>query len=91
MKLGVVTGSVTATVKHSIYDGQRLLLVRPVDPEGRAIGSAFAAIDAVQAGPGDPVIYVDEGNSARTVLQDKTAPARAVIVGIVDRVNRDQP
>lgn len=91
MRLGIVTGSVTCTVKHPIYDGRRLLLVRPVDPDGRVMGAAFVAIDAVQAGPGDPVIYVDEGNSARTVLQDKGAPARAVIVGIVDRVNRDWP
>lgn len=87
MKLGIVTGSVTATVKHSIYNGRRLLLVRPVDPEGNSIGAAFAAVDSVQAGPGDPVLYVDEGNSARMVLGDKTAPVRAVIVAVVDRVH----
>ena len=91
MKLAVVTGSVTATVKHSIYEGHRLLLMRSTDPEGNPVGHGFVAVDMVQAGPGDRVIYVEEGNSARTVLKDNMAPVRAVIVGIVDRVTREWP
>ena len=87
MKLGVVTGSVVATVKHRIYDGHRLLLLHPVDPEGNIIGHGIVGIDMVQAGPGDVVIYVEEGNSARTVLKDDTAPVRVVLVAIVDRID----
>ncbi len=87
MKIGVVKGSVVASAKHPIYIGHRLLLVEPIDHHGNKSGAGFVAIDQVQAGPGDKVIYVDEGNSARTVLNDPKAPARAVLVAIVDRIN----
>jgi len=30
---------------------------------------------------------VDEGNSARMIVEDKTAPLRAIIVGIVDHID----
>jgi microcompartment protein CcmK/EutM len=40
----------------------------------------------VQAGAGDRVLVIDEGNGARQILNRKEAPVRAVIVGIVDDV-----
>ena len=91
MKLARVKGSVVATMKHAIYEGHRLLLVHDVSETGERRGAGFIAIDQVQAGPGDLVLYVEEGNSARTILKDKTAPARAVICAIVDAVQREWP
>lgn len=89
MKLARVTGNVVATMKHPIYAGERLLLLHTVDERGGRQGSAFVAIDRVQAGPGDLVLYVEEGNSARTVLKNAAAPVRSVIVAIVDAVERE--
>lgn len=89
MKLARVQGSVVATIKHPIYEGHRLLLVRDADEQGRPQGPGFVAIDRVQAGPGDLVLYMDEGNSARLLLGDSTAPARAVVCAIVDSVERE--
>jgi microcompartment protein CcmK/EutM len=40
----------------------------------------------VGAGHGETVLIIDEGNSARQVVGDTTAPIRAVIVGIVDEL-----
>ncbi len=87
MKLGIVTGSVTATIKHPVYEGHRLLLMHPADPGGKIIGEGIICLDMAQAGPGDRVLYIDEGNSARMILGDSAAPVRTVIVGIVDAVD----
>lgn len=88
MILGKITGNVVSTIKLSIYEGYKILIVQPVDPDGRARGNSFLAIDTVQAGPGDTVIVIDEGNSARQIIDDKMAPVRSVIAGVVDEVNK---
>jgi microcompartment protein CcmK/EutM len=41
-------------------------------------------VDVVQAGVGDRVLVLDEGNGARQILKREVAPIRAVVVGIVD-------
>jgi microcompartment protein CcmK/EutM len=37
---------------------------------------------------GDMVLVIDEGNAARKILGDSTAPVRTVIAAIVDRVDQ---
>ncbi|MEA1940071.1 MAG: EutN/CcmL family microcompartment protein [Candidatus Caldatribacteriota bacterium] len=44
------------------------------------------ALDTVQAGVGDNVLVIDEGNSSRLIINNPTAPVRTMIVGIVDSV-----
>ena len=80
MKLGRIVGTITSTVNHPFYDGHKLLVVA-LDAGGEMI-----AVDTVQSGVGDHVLVLDEGNGARQVLDDKSAPVRSVIVGIVDAV-----
>ena len=87
MQIGLIKGSVTATVKHSVFQGEKLLVVQPLHPSLKPKGKSLVAIDRVQAGRGDTVLYVDEGNSARTVLENDKAPVRSVIIGIVDKVD----
>jgi microcompartment protein CcmK/EutM len=86
--LGRVKGTVVSTVQLPFLDGKRLLLVERVTPEGQPAGGSLIAVDAVQAGLGQTVLVIDEGNSARQVLDAKDAPVRSVIVGIVDSVTR---
>lgn len=88
MILGKVIGTVVSTIKLDIYKGYKLLIVRPVDPEGKPSGKTVLAIDTVQAGTGDTVLVIDEGNSARVIIDDPSAPVRCVIAGIVDEVKR---
>ena len=87
MILGKIVGNVVSTVKLEIYEGYKILIVQPIRPDGSYKGSTFLAIDTVQAGPGDTVLVIDEGNSARQIIDDKTAPVRSVIAGVVDEVN----
>jgi ethanolamine utilization protein EutN len=88
VRLCRVIGNVVATVKHPVYQGQRLLIVQPVDPAGADVGTSFLAVDRVQAGPGDTVVVLTEGTGVRQILQMGDAvPIRSLIVGIVDRVD----
>ena len=86
MILGRVIGNVVSTVKHPVLQGHKLLIVQPVDPAGEARGGAVLALDVVQAGEGDTVLVIDEGNSGRMILGDPMAPVRTVVAGIVDAV-----
>jgi len=86
MFLGRVTGTVVSTIHHPFYDNRRLLLVDRLDAALVPTGGYVVAIDSVDAGAGEVVLVIDEGNSARQVMADPAGPVRAVIVGVVDEV-----
>jgi ethanolamine utilization protein EutN len=86
--LGRVKGEVVSTIKHPAYANRRVLLLDRIDPEGSELGGYLVAIDAVDAGVGQTVLVIDEGNSARQVVADPQAPIRSVIIGIVDEIAR---
>jgi len=90
MILGVVKGQVYSTINHPDYDGRRILLVDRIRPDGSEDGGYLIAVDAVDAGVGQTVLIVDEGNSARQVLENPDAPIRSVIIGIVDAIEVSQ-
>jgi microcompartment protein CcmK/EutM len=84
MILGLVTGSVHATVKNPHLEGHRLLVVKPVDLSGRPQGHPILSIDRVDAGVGDLVLVCREGSSARFVLNDPQSPVQAMVLAVVD-------
>jgi microcompartment protein CcmK/EutM len=86
MYIGKVIGTVVATIKIDHLDGRKLLLVDQLDLRGEETGSYDIAVDVVQAGPGDTVLVIDEGNGARQILGLNPGAVRAVIVGVVDEV-----
>lgn len=82
-----VVGPMWAAVKHPAFAGRPLFVVQPLDENGKDTGASFVAIDTVQAGAGDKVIVLTEGNGVRQILkQGDTVPIRSMIVGIVDHV-----
>lgn len=87
MLLARVTGTLVATIKHPAYEGQRVLMVQPVTPEGEAKGDVFYAVAHMQAGVGDLVIVNREGGSARIMLDMGELPIHAAVAGIVDQVD----
>jgi len=87
MLIGRVVGNVIATQKNEKLEGAKLLLVQPLDLEGREKGVAVLAIDTlVDAGIGDRVLLVQEGKAAQAVLGRGTAAVDAAVVGVVDAV-----
>jgi ethanolamine utilization protein EutN len=86
--LSRVLGNVVSTVKHPSYDGRTVLVCQPVERDGAtALGTAFLAVDSVQAGEGDLVLCAREGNAARQVLGTSADPFHAVVLAVVDRVS----
>jgi ethanolamine utilization protein EutN len=76
-----------ASAKHPAFAGHPLFVVQPLDEHGKDTGASFVAIDHAQAGVGDKVIVLTEGNGVRQILaQGDTVPIRSMIVGIVDHV-----
>jgi microcompartment protein CcmK/EutM len=88
MMLGRVVANVVSTEKHPHYKGHKILVVQPIDAEGKPRGKSLLALDGVQAGIGDRVLVVDEGGSARLVIGEESAvTVRTAICAIVDRVD----
>jgi microcompartment protein CcmK/EutM len=88
MILGKVIGNVVSTIKAKGYESKKILIIQPIDPAGNPKGKSFLAVDAVQAGVGDTVIIIEEGNSARSVIKEpESFTIKTVIAGIVDEVN----
>jgi len=87
MIYGRVMGNVVSTVKHPPYLGHTVLIVQPLDAPGADEGDSFLAVDRAQAGPGDRVLVLSEGNGIRQLIGIKELPIRRLIVGIVDEVH----
>lgn len=88
MYLGRVVGSVVSTVTHFSYRNKKILLVRPVHPDGRESAGTMIAVDTVDAGIGDTVLVASEGRSATEILKfEKRMPLRSVIVAVIDEID----
>ncbi len=88
MFLADVIGTVVSPVQIPILNGETLLLLRPVSPDGRAGGKTRIGIDRAQAGVGDRVLVLDEGSSARQIMGDPQGAVKTIVIGVVDYVER---
>ena len=86
MIYGRVIGTVVSTVKHPRFVGETMLMVQPMDEHSKDDGESFLAVDHAQAGVGDRVIVLCEGNGIRQLTGKEQNPIRRLIVGIVDAV-----
>jgi ethanolamine utilization protein EutN len=86
MYIGKVIGTVVSTIKIPHLEGRKLLVVDQLDLRGQETGTYDIAVDTAQAGPGDTVLVLDEGNGARQILHLDPGAIRTVIVGVVDEV-----
>jgi microcompartment protein CcmK/EutM len=65
-------------------------VVEKEDFAGKAGGYLVAMDGGVSAGVGDRVLVIDEGNSARQIVADPSAPVRSIIVAVVDDINTEE-
>ncbi|GAB4547880.1 MAG: hypothetical protein Kow0063_42660 [Anaerolineae bacterium] len=87
MYIGRVIGTVVATIHQETFDRHKTLQVERLNLGGQPTGYYDIAVDVVQAGVGDVVLVLDEGNSARQIINKEPDGAiRAVIVGVVDEI-----
>ena len=85
MILAKIVGTVVATRKDERLVSNKLLISRPMDPQGKPEGSFLVAVDTVDAGVGETVLIVS-GSSARMASGMKDCPVDAAVVGIVDTI-----
>lgn len=88
MILGRVVGTVVATRKDPRLEGKKLLIIKPVTPDGEDESGYVVSVDTVSAGYRETVLLV-AGSSARMAEGCKDTPVDSAIVGIVDTVQLD--
>lgn len=89
MFLADVVGTVVAPVQIPELDGETLLILRMVTPDGKPTAKTRIAIDRAGAGINDRVIVLDEGNGGRQIIGNPKAAIKTVIVGVVDYIECD--
>ena len=91
MILARVLGPVVSTIKHPAYTGLKLLVVQPVNEQGKAEGKSLLAVDRItSAGEGDTVLILKEGSGIRQLFgipREGKLPIQACIVGVVDAID----
>jgi ethanolamine utilization protein EutN len=83
MQLGRVIGTVVSTVKNETLEGRKLLVIRVLDGDLRALGKPIVAIDSVGSGVGELVFWC-RGKEASFPFEGSEVPTDCTIVGIVD-------
>jgi ethanolamine utilization protein EutN len=89
MILARVVGTVVATRKDPRLEGKKLLVLKPVTPDGKDESGYVIAVDTVSAGVRETVLAV-AGSSARMAEGCKDKPVDTAIIGIVDTVSLDE-
>ena len=87
MIIGRVVDQLFSTQKDTCFEGQKLLLIQPLTPEGSERGEQVLAIDGADSGVGDRVLCVLDGWAAMKVLGEFDTPVNAAVVGVVDQVD----
>ena len=82
MLRGIIRGHIVSTRKQESLVGSKFMEVQLLK-NGQLTDDYLIAIDSVGAGIGETVL-ITTGSSARLALRNTSAPADAVIVGIVD-------
>jgi ethanolamine utilization protein EutN len=88
MILGRIVGTVVSSRKDPRLEGMKLLIVKPINPEGADESGYVIAVDTVDSGFRETVLLVS-GSSARMAADCKDRPVDAAIIGVVDTVQLD--
>ena len=86
MFLARVVGNVVATVKNSSLNGKKILIVQPIDKNGKDQGAKMLALDSVGSGAGETV-YCCRGREASFPWLPEEVATETTIIAIVDHVN----
>ena len=88
MHMARVIGHVVSTIKEETHRNYKILVVQPVDAAGQNAGDTFLAMDQCQAGVGDYVLVLQEGNSIRFLTDQPRGAVDSLAVGVIDYVEQ---
>jgi ethanolamine utilization protein EutN len=86
MNLGVVRGVVVAQHRAPELLERRLVLVQPVDEEGRDEGRMVVAVDPIVSASDGALVWFVSGTDATDALTERFQPADAAVVGLVSSI-----
>jgi len=87
MFLAKIKGNIVSTQKNKFLIGHKLLIVHPIDYNGNLVGQKdFIALDQIDAGIGDSVIVVQEGDAVEQILGHTNAPVNTMVIAIIDDI-----
>lgn len=86
MYLGRVLGTVVCERKYEGLEGQKLLVVQPLDHTRAQSGAPEVAVDTIGARLND-LVYLVGSREAALALEPSFVPVDAAIVGLVDSVD----
>lgn len=84
MRIAIVKGYVTSTIKHNSLNGWRLILTQPVSSTEEIDGPPQIVIDNLGAAIGQKVLLSSDGSESRKIVGDDRSPARWNVLGIID-------
>ncbi len=88
MWLARVKGAVWGARQAERLTGVKLLITRPLDAGGEELDAEVVAADRLSAGPGD-LVLVAESSRARDLTVGAAVPTKAVVIAIVDDLQRE--
>ncbi len=87
MRLGRVIGNVVSTVKHEKLYGIKLVIVEPIDTEGKPVGPPHILADYLNAADGNIVFWIEDGATICKWVKTRSIPLRGCVIGIVDKID----
>lgn len=90
MDIARVIGTIVATQKDPLLEGQKLAIIQPLNERYEPVGKPLVATDlAAKHGRGEIVFFVRSGDAMMTGPTEELIPVDAALVGIVDEVMVD--
>lgn len=87
MRLGKVIGNVVSTIKHDRLEGIKLMVVKPVGPDGDLRGRKIIVADYLNTANGSLIYWIENGTTMCKVMGKMSIPIRGCIVGHVDSID----
>ncbi len=87
MRLGRVIGNVVSTIKHEKLKGIKLMVLKPVGPDGDSGQRKIIVADYLNTAEGSLVYWIEDGTTICKVMGKMSIPLRGCIVGLVDCID----
>lgn len=86
MRLARVIGNAISVSKHERLEGIKLLIIEPIDPEGKKISKPIIVADYLNSAAGSLVFWIEDGVTICKWMGRDSIPLRGSIVGQVDEI-----
>ena len=87
MRLAKVIGNAVSVSKHERLEGIKLLIIRPIDPEGMKLSKPIIVADYLNTASGSLVYWIEDGTTICKWMGIKSIPLRGAIVGQIDSID----